>query len=163
MLFRSVLTYNGQVILAAFHSASGGHTENVEDIWSQPLPYLRAVEDFDAGSPVYQWTETVSQANFRAQVPGIGNLVGATPLQTTARGRVVEMRLEGENGTTVLSGNDLRRLFRLRSTLRSEEHTSELQSLMYLVCCLLLDKKNFLKIKNLLSFNHILFTHFGSL
>ena len=114
-----VLTYNGQVILAAFHSASGGHTENVEDIWSQPLPYLRAVEDFDAGSPVYQWTETVSQANFRAQVPGIGNLVGATPLQTTARGRVVEMRLEGENGTTVLSGNDLRRLFRLRSTLFS--------------------------------------------
>jgi stage II sporulation protein D len=50
-----VLTYNGQVIEAVFHSASGGHTENVEDIWSQPIPYLRAVQDFDAGSPVYQW------------------------------------------------------------------------------------------------------------
>src|SRR2546425_2144523 len=30
----------------------------------------------------------------------------------------------------------------LRGTLRSEEHTSELQSLAYLVCRLLLEKKN---------------------
>ncbi|MEM8780250.1 MAG: SpoIID/LytB domain-containing protein, partial [Cyanobacteria bacterium P01_G01_bin.49] len=36
-----VLTYQGQVILSAFHSSSGGHTENVEDVWSSPLPYLR--------------------------------------------------------------------------------------------------------------------------
>jgi stage II sporulation protein D len=114
-----VLTYNGQFILAAFHSASGGYTENVEDIWVQPLPYLRAVQDFDAGSPVYQWTETVSQSTFQAQVPGIGNLVQATPLQTTARGRVVEMQLQGTEGAVNLSGNDLRRLFRLRSTLFS--------------------------------------------
>ncbi len=32
-----VLTYNGQAILAAFHSASGGHTENVEDVWNETL------------------------------------------------------------------------------------------------------------------------------
>src|SRR2546425_7356703 len=31
------------------------------------------------------------------------------------------------------------------ATLRSEEHTSELQSLAYLVCRLLLDKKNIVK------------------
>src|SRR2546425_8084451 len=33
-------------------------------------------------------------------------------------------------------------LERLRDVLRSEEHTSELQSLAYLVCRLLLEKKN---------------------
>ena len=32
-----VMTYNGKVILAAFHAASGGHTENVEDVWTSPL------------------------------------------------------------------------------------------------------------------------------
>src|SRR5437762_7778382 len=32
--------------------------------------------------------------------------------------------------------------FRLASAIRSEEHTSELQSPMYLVCRLLLEKKN---------------------
>ena len=112
-----VLTYNGQFILAAFHSASGGYTENVEDVWSSPLPYLRAVQDFDAGSPVYQWVETVSQETFQARVPGIGNLVQATPLRTTARGRIFEMRLDGTQGSVTLSGNDLRQIFRLRSTL----------------------------------------------
>lgn len=112
-----VLTYNGQFILAAFHSASGGYTENVEDIWSEPRPYLRAVQDYDVGSPVFQWVETVSQQTFQSQVPGIGTLVQATPVRRTARGRVVEMQLQGTQGTATLSGNDLRRLFRLRSTL----------------------------------------------
>src|SRR2546425_6516041 len=37
--------------------------------------------------------------------------------------------------------NNLRRLFALGEELRSEEHTSELQSLAYLVCRLLLEKK----------------------
>src|SRR3712207_7381626 len=36
------------------------------------------------------------------------------------------------------------RLAELHGTLRSEEHTSELQSRQYLVCRLLLEKKNYL-------------------
>jgi stage II sporulation protein D len=114
-----VLTYNGQVIEAVFHSASGGHTENVEDIWSQPIPYLRAVQDFDAGSPVYQWGVNFSLREFGQRVPGIGNLVAAVPVRTTPRGRIVEMRLEGDAGSRVVSGNDLRRALNLRSTLFS--------------------------------------------
>jgi stage II sporulation protein D len=31
-----VMTYGGKIILAVFHSSSGGHTENVEDIWTDP-------------------------------------------------------------------------------------------------------------------------------
>jgi stage II sporulation protein D len=114
-----VLTYNGQVIEAVFHSASGGHTENVEDIWSQPIPYLRAVQDFDAGSPVYQWGVNFSLQEFGQRIPGIGNLVAAVPVRTTPRGRIVEMRLEGDAGSRIVSGNDLRRALNLRSTLFS--------------------------------------------
>jgi stage II sporulation protein D len=114
-----VLTYNGQVIEAVFHSASGGHTENVEDIWSQPIPYLRAVQDFDAGSPVYQWGVNFSLREFGQRIPGIGNLVAAVPVRTTPRGRIVEMRLEGDAGSRIVSGNDLRRALNLRSTLFS--------------------------------------------
>src|SRR5687767_15576178 len=40
------------------------------------------------------------------------------------------------------------------SKLRSEEHTSELQSLAYLVCRLLLEKKKQRKTKMLLSYEH---------
>src|SRR5205823_9666464 len=38
---------------------------------------------------------------------------------------------------------------------RSEEHTSELQSLAYLVCRLLLEKKKYKKIKHIINTNYI--------
>src|SRR3712207_6942496 len=50
-------------------------------------------------------------------------------------------RLLGDKGTVELTG-----LVGYYSLLRSEEHTSELQSRQYLVCRLLLEKKNGLDI-----------------
>ncbi|MBE7383781.1 MAG: SpoIID/LytB domain-containing protein [Leptolyngbya sp. SIO1E4] len=114
-----VLTHGGQIIEAVFHSSSGGHTENVEDVWSRPIPYLRGVQDFDAGAPVYQWVETLSLDEFDRRVPNIGLLRNATPQRTTPRGRVQEMHLEGNLGSRVISGNDLRNALNLRSTLFS--------------------------------------------
>ena len=114
-----VLTYNGQIIEAVFHSSSGGHTENVEDIWSKPLPYLRGVQDFDGNAPVYQWTETFSRQAFSQQFPEIGRLLSTTPQRVTPQGRVREILLEGDRGSRVISGNDLRRALNLRSTLFS--------------------------------------------
>lgn len=114
-----VLTYNGEIIEAVFHSSSGGHTENVEDVWSQPVPYLRGVQDFDAGAPVYQWTQTLSIGDLARSFPEIGRLRRISPRRTTPRGRVQEMQLEGDLGSRVVSGDDFRRLFDLRSTLFS--------------------------------------------
>src|SRR3712207_7872344 len=55
------------------------------------------------------------------------------------------LRIEVERwpkGTSLLLQTDVRKgEFGLRSQLRSEEHTSELQSRQYLVCRLLLEKK----------------------
>src|SRR3712207_8268119 len=48
------------------------------------------------------------------------------------------LRPQGRGGR----GAALTELERLRALLRSEEHTSELQSRQYLVCRLLLEKKN---------------------
>jgi stage II sporulation protein D len=47
-----VLTYQGKVIESVFHAASGGHTENSEDVWLRVVPYLRGVPDFDQSAPV---------------------------------------------------------------------------------------------------------------
>jgi len=112
-----VLTYGNRVIEAVFHSSSGGHTENVEDIWQQPLPYLRSVPDFDQAAPVFRWTETLSADQFQKRIVGIGRLQRAIPERTTPRGRVVSMRLEGTGGSRVLTGTELRRALNLRSTL----------------------------------------------
>lgn len=114
-----VLTYNGQVIEAVFHSSSGGHTENVEDVWSSPLPYLRGVQDFDAGAPVYQWTQTFSIDEFSNLMPDVGRIFSATPQSVTPRGRVRQIRMEGDRGARVMTGNDLRNALSLRSTLFS--------------------------------------------
>src|SRR2546422_5008473 len=62
--------------------------------------------------------------------------------------------LAGGNGTRLssltrkLAGDDRPKQFcRLMPEYRSEEHTSELQSRLHLVCRLLLEKKKFLKVR----------------
>jgi len=112
-----VMTYGGKVILAAFHSSSGGHTENVEDIWTQPLPYLRGVADYDMGAPVFQWTKSFSKGEMSRLISGVGNVVSMTPERRTPQGRVVTMKVQGDRGTKRVSGNDLRSALGLRSTL----------------------------------------------
>lgn len=112
-----VMTYQGQVILAAFHSSSGGHTENVEDIWTQPLPYLRAVADYDQKSPVFEWNKVFPVSQINTLVGGIGQIKTMTPESVTPYGRVVSMKVIGNRGTTTVSGNELRKVLDLRSTL----------------------------------------------
>ncbi|MGJ3249191.1 MAG: SpoIID/LytB domain-containing protein [Elainellaceae cyanobacterium] len=114
-----VLTHNGRIIEAVFHSSSGGHTENVEDIWSGSRPYLRGVVDFDQSAPVYRWDETFSAASLRQRISGVGTIISMTPEQTTPRGRIIRMRVVGDEGSRVLSGNELRRALNLKSSLFS--------------------------------------------
>ncbi|MDB9527486.1 SpoIID/LytB domain-containing protein [Oscillatoria sp. CS-180] len=114
-----VLVYNGHVIEAVFHSSSGGHTENVEDVWSSPIPYLRGVQDYDYGAPVFEWAQSFSVDELSLMMPDVGRLVSATPQRTTPRGRIQEIRMEGDRGTLVMTGNDLRSVLNLRSTLFS--------------------------------------------
>lgn len=112
-----VMTYGGKIILAAFHSSSGGHTENVEDIWTQPLAYLRGVADYDMGAPVYQWTKSFSKSEMSHLVRSVGNVVSMTPERKTPQGRIVTMRVQGDRGTKRISGDDLRSALGLKSTL----------------------------------------------
>lgn len=112
-----VMTYKNKVILAVFHSSSGGHTENVEDIWTSALPYLRAVADYDHKSPVFEWTKTFSEAEMVGLVGGVGKIRAMIPEQTTPFGRVVTMKVVGDRGAKTISGDDLRASLKLRSTL----------------------------------------------
>jgi stage II sporulation protein D len=112
-----VMTYNGQVILAVFHSSSGGHTENVEDIWTDRLPYLRGVVDYDIGAPVFEWTKNLSRSELSSKISGVGNVVSMTPERKTPNGRIITMLVTGDRGKKRISGNDLRNTLGLKSTL----------------------------------------------
>lgn len=54
-----VLTYEGEPIVAAYHSMSSGQTEDASNVWSGGEPYLVPVESFgDTLAPDYRVTET---------------------------------------------------------------------------------------------------------
>ncbi len=114
-----VMTYNGQTILAVFHSSSGGHTENVEDIWSSNLPYLRGVVDYDQTAPVYQWSKNLTGRELGNLIGGVGTVTSMTAERTTPQGRVVTMKVTGTGGTKRISGENLRKALNLKSTLVS--------------------------------------------
>ena len=41
-VYGEYMTYNGEPILALFHAISPGKTQNSEDVWSSPLPYIKS-------------------------------------------------------------------------------------------------------------------------
>lgn len=112
-----IMTHNGQVILAVFHSSSGGHTENVEDIWSSPLPYLRGVVDYDQNAPVFRWDKTISASEVTRHIGGVGTISSLVPEKRTPRGRVKTIKVVGSRGSKRMKGSVLRKALGLRSTL----------------------------------------------
>lgn len=112
-----IMTYNNVPILAVFHSSSGGHTENVEDIWNQRLVYLRGVADYDQLAPVYQWNISVSRNDLSRRIGGVGNVRSLIPQKTTPQGRVVSIKVVGDRGNKVITGSTMREALNLRSTL----------------------------------------------
>lgn len=111
-----VLTYNGQIINAVFHACAGGYTENVEDVWSSPLPYLRAKQSPDANVPECQWTQNFTSQEFASDMGYQGSVYNiSTTLDN--RGRVATLTIEGSAGTVTMSGEDVRKKLGIRSTL----------------------------------------------
>lgn len=123
-----VLFYGTEPIDALFHTDSGGMTENSENVWGSFVPYLRAVKDTPAKT--MPWTKEVPVAVFEQKLAAKGHKVGKvrslalSSLQIgkaaadrTASGRVKTITVKGTKGTASLTGNELRSMFGLKSTL----------------------------------------------
>ncbi len=58
---------NLELITAAFHSNSGGHTVNSEEVWVRPVTYLRGIEDtFSFHQPHYSWESTIPKKKWQS-------------------------------------------------------------------------------------------------
>jgi stage II sporulation protein D len=116
-----VLTHHGKVVTAYFHSAGGGFTEICENVYGGKVPYLKSVPDFDAGSPHSSWNRNIPVAlieeNLRKQGREIGGLLGIFPLEYSLSQRVTSAMLAGTLQTILLSGEELRKLLGLPSTV----------------------------------------------
>jgi stage II sporulation protein D len=56
-----VLMYDGALIQAFYHSSCGGHTEAVENVWGEPLPYLRGVDcKYCLSAPSVRWEQKLA-------------------------------------------------------------------------------------------------------
>ncbi|MDA8235966.1 MAG: SpoIID/LytB domain-containing protein [Clostridia bacterium] len=74
-----IVTYNGQPITAVYHSSSGGYTENSEEVWTNPVPYLRSKVDLlDVNSAHYNWQKVFTAEELKNQINLARNLDFAT-------------------------------------------------------------------------------------
>ncbi len=118
-----IIEYNGVVINPLFHSNSGGHTENAEDVWAGTgEPYLRGVESpgedtfseyktdvvFDQEEMVKKLKEFNPDFQLKSK-----ELLSAIKIKKYSSGdRVMEM----EVGNITIKGTDFRKIFQLKST-----------------------------------------------
>lgn len=57
-----VMTFNNEIVYAFYHASSGGFIENSEDVWNEPLPYIRSRNDpFDKNDKFYNWQVSYKQ------------------------------------------------------------------------------------------------------
>ena len=112
-----VLTYNNKLINALFHSSSAGMTENSQDVWKNAYPYLSSVKDFDKNNPKLQWQERFSNEKLQKLFPIVGGIKHIEILNITNTGRVKNVKIQGDFGSEIISGTDIRKRMNLKSSL----------------------------------------------
>ncbi|MDZ8240236.1 MAG: SpoIID/LytB domain-containing protein [Nostoc sp. ChiQUE01a] len=111
-----VLTYKNKIILSVFHACSGGHTENVEDVWGNNLPYLRAVQDYDQNISECNWVKSFSPSEISSKFPEVGSVTAIIPETFSPFRSVKVLKIVGNKGTKVLQGEQVRTALKLKST-----------------------------------------------
>jgi stage II sporulation protein D len=118
-----VATFDGAPVVTYFFSSSGGHTENVENVWpgAMPEPWLRGVNDrYDGagGDPYHRWSYQLSLASASAKLGRWvkGRLIGIRVMKHGVSPRVITAAVVGTKGKTTVTGSQLQRAFGLMST-----------------------------------------------
>ncbi|MBR4110817.1 MAG: SpoIID/LytB domain-containing protein [Clostridia bacterium] len=109
-----VVTYDGKLIDGYYFSTSGGYTENSENVWTSALGYLKAVPDPYEPDNLSKTTWTVEltadEVEERLAKYGVdvGNVINIEPTEYTEAGRVLELKIEGTEGTEIITKSKAR-------------------------------------------------------
>lgn len=109
-----VACYDGAPIEAVFCASMGGYTENTENVWNAPIPYLRAVPEYgEYGNNTWTRTITLDQLTAAAQAKGagIGTATDIVITKISSGGRVQELQIVGTGGTKTLTKEAIRSFF----------------------------------------------------
>ncbi len=123
------LTCRGTVITAFFHSSSGGYIENSEDVWKDPLEYIKVKPDpADINEKYYNWEKSYDQAQLVAQLNQKGYKFGLISdiveiARTSSGARVKKVAVTGlDSGgqpasVEICNADSVRSAFGLNSSL----------------------------------------------
>ena len=110
-----VLTYNGNIFPAFYHSTCGGHTEAASALWDMDLEPLKGIECiYCKESPHYSWSASLPLAAVIAKLEkgGVkaGGLTDILILGTDPSGRVTELSLKTPQGQINIPAKDFRNM-----------------------------------------------------
>lgn len=108
------LVYDDEIVEAFFFSTSTGKTENVEEVFSETLPYLRSVDStWDSEvSPVFSETNTINIEEFYKKLElNYSDDFNIEILETTSTGRIKKLKINDIE----MNGNDFTKKLGLRS------------------------------------------------
>ena len=122
-----ILTYNGSLIIAAFHPYNSGRTESAENAVGEYVPYLISVESpYDAGYPMQRLVFTYAEARARLvtehtdiDIPDNGRIFGG--YITSSAGTVTYLAA----GDKMLTGSEIMRIFSLPSAVFTVKQSGE--------------------------------------
>ncbi|MBQ7623928.1 MAG: SpoIID/LytB domain-containing protein [Clostridia bacterium] len=123
------ITYGGKICNTFYHSSSGGWTEDVENIWGNYVPYLRAVEDkYLDHVNNYSFDVTLNDISAVLQAKGYTNQ-NVTDYYVSRRspaGNVIEISFTQADGTKLSFTGD-----RARTAINSSARGISVQSHRY--------------------------------
>lgn len=119
------LKHEKTMVNAFYHSNSGGFTENSENVFSSPLPYIKGVYDpFSIGAPNDTWSLEYSKSFIENRLKELGYNIGSLKnfyvSEYTDQNRVYKAIFIGTNDHAILSKQDIRKAFgynEVKSTL----------------------------------------------
>ncbi|NLK21117.1 MAG: SpoIID/LytB domain-containing protein [Epulopiscium sp.] len=113
--YKELLYYDNEIVEAFYFARSGGYTEDSENVWVAPLPYLRAVMDpYEDES--YTWTRAFDKEQvgelLRNNGKDIGSVMDIQINSYTPGGRVEELTIIGTGGSERLTKESTRTFFK---------------------------------------------------
>ena len=116
-----MLYFNGELVKSAvYHASNGGATENVENVWTSQLGYLRGKEDpyetqTNLPSSYRSWSVTYTADELEQILTlkgyGIGTVRDVYISAYTDVGNVRQVTIVGSKGTVTFSGENARTIF----------------------------------------------------
>jgi stage II sporulation protein D (peptidoglycan lytic transglycosylase) len=117
-----IMTYNNELIVAYFHSDSGGITEGAGNVWGLDFPYLVSFEDSYSGPKDWHVDYSFDEVRRLLKKSGVemGKINSISIAETGQSGRAIVMNIAHSGGVEKIGSNKFRIALgagKLRSTL----------------------------------------------